>query len=277
MITSDQVKHFWDTGYLVVDDVFSADEVEQLRKATDAPAIKSVQAERGVDEKLLHVLELTARHPAFLALARDQRLVTIVRALMGDNLQLHHSKLTTKPPVQGRGSCPWHQDFGFFPHTNTDLLALGVLLDDATEDNGCVSVIPGSHKLGPLDHAEEGYFSGRCVEESKFPNVDDAVPMTTRAGGITIHHCLTLHSSPENISGNPRRMAVYQYRAADAYQLAAHIWIDTGLHISGHTTDAVRCDNIKAYLPRRQGQEQPFDTAWNQEGGFARAENMRKV
>lgn len=277
MITDDKINHFWEQGYLVLEDVFSSDEVTALRQAVESPGITSLQAERGGGEKLLHLIELTARHPAFLDLCKDSRIVGVVRALLGDNLQLQHSKLTTKPPVQGRGACPWHQDFGFFPHTNTDLVAVGVLLDDATEDNGCLSVIPGSHKLGPLNHAKNGYFSGQCVEQDTLDTAAAPVAMPCRAGGITIHHCLTLHSSPENISGNSRRMAVYQYRAADAYQLAAHVWIDTGLQISGSPTDIVRCEDLRAYLPRRQGLEQPFASAWNQEGGFARAENMREL
>ena len=60
-------------------------------------------------------------------------------------------------------SC-WHQDFAYFPHTNTDLVAVMVLLDDSTPSNGCMQVVRGSHKLGLLNHMQDGFFTGMCQE-----------------------------------------------------------------------------------------------------------------
>ena len=80
--------------------------------------------------------------------------------LLGPDIQLQHSKLATQPQQKRKGGFRWHQDFAFFPHTNSDLAAVMVILDDSTEDNGSMHIIRGSHKLGLLDHADEnGLFS----------------------------------------------------------------------------------------------------------------------
>ena len=64
-----------------------------------------------------------------------------------------------KMPGGGR-QVEWHTDWGHYPHTNDDLLAVGVPLDDSTEENGCLMVIPGSHKWTATNHHEDGFFVG---------------------------------------------------------------------------------------------------------------------
>ena len=96
-----------------------------------------------------------------MELARSERILGRVTPLIGPDIQLQHSKLATKPPAKGMGTFAWHQDFAFFPHTNSDLVAVMVMLDDATPENGCMQMVRGSHKLGLLDHTEDGQFHGR--------------------------------------------------------------------------------------------------------------------
>ena len=100
-----------------------------------------------------------------------------------------------------------------------------VMLDDATEDNGSMHIIRGSHKLGLLDHTDEnGLFSGGCTESHMWENPEKIAAVTPRAGGINIHHCLALHSSGP--SGKPRRGLVFQYRADG-------VWQDTDVIVCG--------------------------------------------
>ena len=87
-----------------------------------------------------------------------------------------------------------------------------VMLDDATPDNGCMYVRPGSHRLGLLNHHDEsGYWAGECVEKDLYASADAMVPLMPKAGGISIHHGLTLHGSGVNLSGKPRRGIVFAY------------------------------------------------------------------
>ena len=99
---------------------------------------------------------------------------------------------------------------------------------------------------------------------------DSAGTGDTEGGGISIHHCLALHSSPVNLSGRPRRGVVFQYCADDAYQLADGVWADTGLLIYGEKRGQVRRDAGLLRLPRfRRYPGHPFGHAWNQEGELA--------
>jgi len=262
-----EIERFWSDGFIVVDDVFSAAEVEALRAACLAPEDKEWETAA----QTVHSLGITQRHPAFVTLARDSRLVRHLIPLLGADIQLQHSKLAAQAAQKGKGGFGWHQDFAFFPHTNTDLVAVMVMLDDATPDNGCMNMVRGSHRLGLLNHRnDKGVFVGACQERVWETQAHNVVPVTPRAGGISLHHCLTVHGSGPNPSGNPRRGIVFQYRADDAYQLADGVWPDTGLLICGQRREQVRCDAGVVRLPRSHRYPgQPFGGAWNQQGAFA--------
>jgi phytanoyl-CoA hydroxylase len=262
-----QRERFQQDGFVMENDIFSLSEVETLRQACAAPEDRQWETA----DQTIHSLGITARHPAFLALARDPRIVERLIPLLGPDIQLQHSKLAAQATQKGKGGFGWHQDFAFFPHTNMDLIAVMVMLDDATPDNGCMRMVRGSHRLGLLNHAnDKGLFTGSCQERIWEAQPENVAPVTPRVGGISIHHCLTVHGSGPNPSGMPRRGIVFQYRADDAYQLADSVWADTGLLISGQRREHVRCEAATLRLPRStRDPAQPFGGAWNQKGTFA--------
>lgn len=250
-LTADQLRQYDEDGYLVIDGLFDSTEIDRLREAAGTPEVARPLKDAGGDETIVHLLEITAKHAAFLKLARDPRIVDLITQLLGPDVQLQHSKLATKPPQKNAGAMAWHQDFAFFPHTNTDLLAVMVMLDDATPSNGCMSMVRGSHQRGLLNHLSDGHFTGACQEPGHWADPDDIVQLTPKAGGISIHHSLMLHASPGNLSGRPRRGVVYQYRAADAHMLVGTTYADTGLQIAGTNPGVARCDAGTLTLPRR--------------------------
>ncbi|MFQ3367874.1 MAG: phytanoyl-CoA hydroxylase [Candidatus Poriferisodalaceae bacterium] len=267
-----QVRQFHEDGFLVIDNLFDSAEIDMLRDACSEPE----DTEWETAKKTIHALGLTTRASAFLDLARDSRIVALLRALIGDDIQLQHSKLAAQPAAAEMGGFAWHQDFAFYPHTNTDLVAAMVMLDDATADNGCMRMIRGSHKRGLLNHMDkDGVFTGMCQEPKAWKDhLGDVVDITPRAGGISLHHCLMLHGSGPNQSGEPRRGLVYQYRADDAFQLADRVWDDTGLLVSGKRREQVRCEEGTVRLPKSvRYPGHPFGNVWNQEGEFAQKLN----
>src|SRR5205823_1373599 len=138
--------------------------------------------------------------------------------LIGESIRFQGDKLNMK--VAGAGSpVEWHQDFAFYPHSNDDLLAAGIHLDDSDLENGCMLVIPGSHRGPVLDHHQDDEFVGAV--DPRCAAITDAtpVPIVARAGSMSIHHCRLLHASAPNRSGRPRRLLLYQYAAADAVPL----------------------------------------------------------
>jgi phytanoyl-CoA hydroxylase len=113
------------------------------------------------------------------------------------------------------------EDWAFYPHTNDDILAVGLAIDDTTVANGATQFIPRSH-MGPvLDHHLPRHLGGHfCggVTEPAF-GAAGAVTVPVRAGGISLHHGRTLHGSPSNGSSQPRRIMFIQYTALDAFPL----------------------------------------------------------
>ncbi len=270
-LTVEQIEEFNEQGFLVVDDVFSMEEVEALRRATESEAIMERLNQGGHATKAVHLLEITTLDPIFLNLARDPKILDLLVPLIGPNIQLQHSKLATKPPTKGKGTFAWHQDLAFFPHTNSSVLAVMVMLDDATPENGCMQMVRGSHKLGYLNHSVDGFFTAECQESRYWEDESRVAQITPKTGGISIHNGLTLHGSPANLSGKPRRGIVFEYRADDAYQISDTIWKDTGLLMCGRRGEVVRCEPGLIRLPKQDPESEfytghVFGGAFNQNG-----------
>ena len=111
----------------------------------------------------------------------------------------------------------WHQDYPFFPHSNYDLVAVLIHIDEATKENGCLRIIPGSHKQGPQMHvfAKDGAFSSKLADQAVLGDESSWHYAECPAGGVELHHCNMLHSSTANRGTKPRSVLIFQYRAAD--------------------------------------------------------------
>ncbi len=155
----------------------------------------------------------------FRAFAAEPLIMDLLDPLMPSGIRLHNSKINMKSAGVGE-SVEWHQDWAFYPHTNDDVLAIGIYLDDCTQENGPMMVTPGSHKGPVYDHHEGGYFCGAIDPGLIEDEISRAVPLTGPAGTLTIHHARLLHGSAYNRSAKPRRFLLQAYAAADAWPLA---------------------------------------------------------
>lgn len=154
----------------------------------------------------------------FNELMRGDLILGPVRDLIGPNLRLHTAKLNMKKAEYG-APVQWHQDFAFYPHTNDDVLAVGIVFDDMTLENGPLQVIPGSHKGPVLDHHLNGVFAGACNLAEAGYAPEDAVALAGPAGTVSIHHARLLHGSALNTSKRDRQMLFYEMVAADAFPI----------------------------------------------------------
>lgn len=241
-MTTARVDSFARDGFIVEDGVIGQEDVARLRAVVESPPIQQLLAEKGHASKGVHLAPITTLHDAFKDIAQDPRILERVSALIGPDIELQNSKLATKPPLAGVGKFAWHQDLRFFPHTNTDVLTVMVMLDDSTPANGCMYMVPGSKTAGILPHDP---VTGECLGTEYWRDESALVPITPKAGGISIHHGRTLHYSPDSTTGAQRRSLIFVYRAADAYQLAGPIFEDTGWLVQGQKTGIVRCTDLK--------------------------------
>jgi phytanoyl-CoA hydroxylase len=208
-------------GYLTLPGFLPSRTVEAMRSAFDALEMQG--RIRVGDLVPVDVFDIVYLHDAFAEVLGDAFLLSLLAALLGPGLELYDSKFINKPRHDaGLSTFDWHQDFAGYPHTNFDLVTVGIHIDDEHEDSGPLRVLPGSHRLGPLSHADDqGHYLHRLTS---IPDETEtrAISLTNAAGFVTVHHCLTIHSSDQKKSRGNRRVAYYQVRADDNVQLAGH-------------------------------------------------------
>ena len=218
-------------GFIVVPDLLGATELSALRQiiAELVAGAATVDTHTAVydlepghtraEPKVRRIKTPHEVHPAFGAVVRSPAVIEVLTRLIGPGLRLHSSKLNMKSARYG-SPVEWHQDWAFYPHTNDDVLAIGVMLDDMELENGPLLVTPGTHK-GPIwnHHGEDGRFCG-LIDPADIPNeIANAVPLIGRAGSMSFHHVRSLHGSALNTSDRSRNLLLYGIAAADAWPL----------------------------------------------------------
>jgi ectoine hydroxylase-related dioxygenase (phytanoyl-CoA dioxygenase family) len=264
MLTVGQIEQYRRDGYLAVPQVLSraqlaaalavVDEfVERSRDMAKDDSTFVLEPSHTRDSpRLARINQPVNVHPIFDQIMRSSEVLERVADLIGPDIRYHHSKLNMK--TAGVGSpVEWHQDFVFFPHTNDDVLAVGIALDDCTPDNGCLLVIPGSHRGPILDHHQDGVFVGGVPSDLPEVSMDKSVAVIVPAGGMSIHHSRTLHASAPNRSNRPRRLLLIEYAAADAWPIGVDIKLDD-FHariVRGQPTRKARLVNMEFDVRQR--------------------------
>jgi ectoine hydroxylase-related dioxygenase (phytanoyl-CoA dioxygenase family) len=234
MLNDAQRAAYEQDGFIVVPDVFSSAEIDELRRVTDEfvrnaasvaanDEIYDLEDSHSVREPRVRRLKAPhLHHPAYFHASRNEKVVAILKDLWG-SVRFDTGKLNMKSAGYG-APVEWHQDWAFYPHTNDDLAAVGIMLDDVDRENGPMLIVPGSHK-GPIwdHHGPNGRFCGAIDPANLAPSGDldlsRAAPCLGKAGSVTVHHVRAVHGSATNFSGRERRFLLFQYRAADAWPL----------------------------------------------------------
>jgi ectoine hydroxylase-related dioxygenase (phytanoyl-CoA dioxygenase family) len=263
MLSHRDVETYRRQGFLIIPGVVSTPEIAELRRVTDEFVARARQVsqhnemfdlENGHSSEAPRLRRIASPHrwhPIYAAMVRHPGIVAVLQALWGPNVRFDQSKLNMKSG--GFGSpVEWHQDWAFYPHTNDDLAAVGIMIDDVDMDNGPMLLLPGTH-TGPIfDHHANGRFCGAFDIGLTNLDLSKAVPCVGPAGSITIHHARLVHGSAANRSNRPRRFLLHQYRAADAWPLMRPPadwdgW--TSLLVSGEETLHPRLAPVPVRLP----------------------------
>lgn len=231
MSLSAQKQHFETEGYLILENLLTADELTQCLAEIDR--LHHIAAESETNSELgksdfqlepyaggakrddglpvLRKIESTYKYSQlFKDLATKPRLVEVLTALLGPDVLQFRSTLMLKPPHHGSAH-RFHQDSSYWPIDPPSLVTVSIALTDATPENGCIEVIPRSHTLGKQDW---GHIAGN---EDKATSLNTAVDTKTaqhvplKAGSALLFHSLTVHGSGPNKSPNPRNTALYAY------------------------------------------------------------------
>jgi ectoine hydroxylase-related dioxygenase (phytanoyl-CoA dioxygenase family) len=230
MLTKAQIEEYNDVGAIVVPDVLTPDEVRTLSDVTDGfverardltghTDIYDLEDSHTADNPRVRRIKTAHQHdPAYAALVRHPKIIAVLQALWGPDIRFDTAKLNMK--CAGFGApVEWHQDWAFYPHTNDNLAAVGVMFDDMAMENGPLMIIPGSHKGLTFDHHANGVFCGAMDPANRDVDYRKAIALTGKAGSITVHHVRAVHGSAPNISDRDRRLLLFQFRAADAWPI----------------------------------------------------------
>jgi ectoine hydroxylase-related dioxygenase (phytanoyl-CoA dioxygenase family) len=173
------------------------------------------------NKEILRLNNPQNRHRAFFDLSRNKRIISIVKDLLGGTVRFHLGKLNFKLPNKKKGSeIAWHQDWAFYPHTNDDLITVGIYLEDCVEKNGPLRIISNSHKERLYSHHnKENYFVGKIDTKKNKLNLKKSISLTGSAGTVVFFHCRSVHGSGHNEMNTSRPLILFGYRASDAWPL----------------------------------------------------------
>lgn len=201
-------------GFHVFDGVFSRAEMEDLdRRLVELEARMNADlAAQGGASGISRANEITfndhiaERDPGLMAFCRRPEFVAITTGLLGPDVDLYWNQTVFKHP-EGEKEFPWHQDDGYTPVIPSPYLTLWLAVNDATIENGCVSVLPGSHRHGLVEHYNSPI--GLVCRSNDDP--DQGIPVPVGAGSIVCFWSLTMHRSGPNRSAGIRKAYVIQY------------------------------------------------------------------
>ena len=226
-LTPDQIAQYDRDGYLVFPELFSPAEVAILRR--EAARVALVEADAVVREGSarapkslfrIHETDGPTASEAFRAACRLERSLGVAQQLLRDEaLYLHHSKINVKAAIEG-SVWPWHQDYGSWQRdgiARADMATFMIALDQAADFNGCLYLLPGSHRLG----RSEPYFDTSTAYKfwalpparikEMMGECPPPVALVGKPGLGAIFHCNLMHASGHNLSAADRWQVYFCY------------------------------------------------------------------
>jgi len=207
-------------GYVVVDELLDAEETDLLARVA--------AADHGADDHALERRDATGTvtrltlfndlpDDLYGTIVRSERIVRAMEAFLGGEVCHYHHKIMFKDPGKG-GAWEWHQDYGYWYRNGClfpDMGSCMIAIDEATRENGCLQVLPGSHRLGRLDHHKVG--DQTAADPQRMAHVlrrFEPVPVEMAPGAGLFFHANLIHRSDRNRSAAPRTSLICCYNTA---------------------------------------------------------------
>jgi len=230
IITEEHAASYERDGFLVVPDALSPEELEELRNDTVAicrgqwgevgnlPEFDDADSDNDIQQRVLCIHQIHKISPIMHRYLSQRTMRDVLTTIIGPNVKCMQSMLFIK--AAGKPGQAWHQDEIYIPTRDRSLTGGWIAMDDATVENGCLYVIPGSHRQGvlwPQRTHEDRRFD--CAGETyQFPYRDeDAIPVEVKAGSIVFFNGYLLHRSfPNKAQSGFRRVLVNHYMSAES-------------------------------------------------------------
>ncbi len=278
-LSPEQIAVYERDGCLVVEDVVTRDELAAMQRqiadwAGEAstrgenfgetvdgrPRFDLAPAKDGKPATLRRVNNPAEVSDAYMQVMASSAMTEMIADLIGPDVKHHHTKINLKLPGTAT-EVGFHQDFPYTPHSNADVVTALLMLDDMTEENGCLEVVPGSHTRGQISLYQDDRFTGTISDEEVAKVRPEVRPVTGKAGSVCFMHTLLLHGSAANLSDKPRGLFISVYSAADAVPLAPSPVPSSneGMIVAGKASRNVRIMEGMVELPEQYKESSFFD------------------
>lgn len=227
---NDERSRFVEDGFVIVRSLLSPVEIDLLGRIARRDQ-ELAESAYGREDASGQTVTLALRNDLsddiYSALARSRRVVERMTAFLGDEVYHYHHKLILKEPRVG-GAWEWHQDYGYWYHNGCLLPDMGscmIAIDRATQANGCLQVLRGSHHMGRIDHARTGDQTGADLERVNVALERFVlVHVELDPGDAVFFHANLLHRSDQNRSEHARWALIccYNTRRNDPYKESRH-------------------------------------------------------
>ena len=277
-LTETQVTDFWRDGYVLMDGAVSTGQLAALRGAVagwveesrdhDGPWGTTMDGRGRFDVQPGHSAEYPALRrvaspqevcDVHLRIMRDSLLVDAAAQLVGPDLVVNNVKTNCKQPGVGT-TVRFHQDFAYEAHSNDDMLAALLFVDDVTLNNGPLEVVPGTHRGPIFDHWQDGVFTG-TIADRDLAGLGEPVACFGPAGSACLMHTRLVHGSAANLAEHPRTLAIFSYRSEDSRILHPNHLpsIYEGEVVRGVATGRVRASSYEMALGEKPTTASFFD------------------
>lgn len=283
VLSEEQKAKFYKDGYLRFGKVLETEQVQSLRDELDRVSKEEREREDysnlppefayGHDRKgqTRESREVRAIHqfvnmwkvsPLYAEIIRQPLITGAIRELMDSTpIRIWHDQIISKPPGDN-AHFQCHHDFYFWPLDRPTMITCWLALDDATPENGCMHVVPGSHRdprfqppdcdlsadihLSPVPMGEGE--PGSLYKEARTYGVENTSPVRLKAGECMFHHCLNYHLTPHNITDLQRRAFVmifmpdgtlYKHAQSPNHPCTNYLNLEDGAAMSGDSFPVV--------------------------------------
>ncbi len=227
--TPEMKQSYVENGFLVVERLFSEEELAGVRQQIDdlianpdnPPEGVTVGREGDTNPETKGPGDIRSAAfmvrfvPYFQDFARTPKLLECVRGLLGPRVKVFRDQMLLKPP--GGQAKPLHQDQSYFQVSpEDDLVTAWIALDDATLDNGCMTYVPGSHKHGVFPIGNDPERPVHHIPDTGDLNLPEPVSCPVPAGSIIFHHGCALHASADNNTNTWRKALIFHFATSDS-------------------------------------------------------------
>jgi len=212
MLSNSQVNQYHEEGYVIPEFCMSEPVLENIRVTHDRFVERYPQFSD-------YCPALLPFEMSFLNFARDENILDMVSQVIGEDFALWNMSFFAKPAQVG-SKTPWHQDGEYWPMRPLSTCTVWLALDDSTPENGCLRIIPGSHKESRLRRHYTNMAPGLALNlelvSEEFDEAE-AVDLTLKTGRISLHDVYLVHGSEANRTANPRRGMTMRFMSTTSH------------------------------------------------------------